>query len=137
MNEDPHGSQGAASAVQVCSSKPPRAPVVQLDSEPPARLIVFAPIPSQLEKGRVVIQYCTENLQIRPVFGAEALRVSPRIGHLHITVDGAPWRWLDASNEPVIVNGLPAGAHTILIELVDPTHKTIVRQLVSFVIPSL
>jgi hypothetical protein len=85
----------------------------------------------------VVIRYCTENLQIRPVFGEDALRVSPRIGHLHITVDGASWRWLDASNEPVIVNGLPSGPHTILIELVDPTHKTIDRHLVRFVIPTL
>lgn len=112
------------------------APVVQLESEPPAKLTVYPPIPSQLAEGRVVIQYKTDNLHIRPVFGAAALAVSPRIGHLHITVDGAPWRWLDASNEPVTVNGLPAGPHDILIELVDPTHKTIDAELVSFVVPS-
>jgi hypothetical protein len=114
---------------------PSAAPVVQLQSEPSARLITYPPIPSQLAEGRVVIQYRTENLIIRPVFGEAALGVSPRIGHLHITVDGASWRWLDASNEPVIVNGLPPGQHTILIELVTPTHKTIDKQLVSFAIP--
>lgn len=112
-------------------------PVVQLENEPPARLIAEPPVASQLAEGRVVIQYRTENLIIRPVFGQPALDVSPRIGHLHVRVDNSPWRWLDTSNEPIIVNGLPPGAHSILIELVTPTHKTIAEQLISFVIPEL
>src|SRR6185436_1640133 len=31
--------------------------------------------------------YPTENVHILPVFGPAALAISPRIGHLHITVD--------------------------------------------------
>jgi hypothetical protein len=111
------------------------APVVPLASEPAAKLVVDPPLPESLAQGRVVIQYRTENLRILPVYGAAALDVSPRIGHLHITVDSAPWRWLDASNEPIIVNKLPPGPHHILIELVDPTHKVIEAQTVHFTIP--
>jgi hypothetical protein len=112
------------------------APLVALQNEPPARLIVDPPIPSELAQGRVVIQYWTENLRIRPVYGAAALDVSPRLGHIHVTVDGG-WRWADASDEPLIINKLPPGPHTVLIELVLPTHHTIDSQLVSVVVPKL
>jgi hypothetical protein len=111
------------------------APVVPLTAEPPARLVVDPPLPESLAQGRVVIQYRTENLRILPVFGPAAVDVSPRIGHLHITVDSAPWRWLDASNEPIIVNKLPPGPHHILIQLVDPTHKVIESKTIHFTIP--
>ena len=110
------------------------APLIALKNEPPARLIVDPPIASELAEGRVVIQYWTENLRIRPVYGAAALDVSPRLGHIHVTVDGG-WRWADASDEPLIINKLPPGPHTVLIELVLPTHRPIGSQLVSVVVP--
>jgi hypothetical protein len=128
-------SAGAAAIPSGGSQHPDPAPVTQGTAQPPARLIVYPPVPSQLAHGRVVLQYRTENLFIRPVFGPAALEVSPRIGHLHITVDGASWRWLDASNEPAVINGLPPGPHKVLIELVDPTHRTIDQQSVSFTVP--
>jgi hypothetical protein len=111
------------------------APVVPLATEPPARLVVDPPLAESLALGRVVVQYRTENLRIVPVFGPAALDVSPRVGHIHVTVDDAPWRWADASNEPLIINGLPPGPHRILIELVDPTHRALDRQVVRFVVP--
>jgi hypothetical protein len=111
------------------------APLVPLAAEPPARLIVDPPLPESLAQGRVVIQYRTENLRILSVYGPAAVDVSPRIGHLHITVDSAPWRWLDASNEPIIVNKLPPGPHHILIELVDPAHKVIEGKTIHFTVP--
>ena len=70
-----------------------------------------------------------------PVYGNAALQVSPRIGHLHITVDDGPWRWVDASGQPLIINKLTPGEHTVLIELVDPTHKPITGKTVSFEVP--
>jgi Family of unknown function (DUF6130) len=42
------------------------------------------------------------------VFGEAALKVSPRLGHLHITVDDLPWLWADASGQ---VRGRAAGIH--------------------------
>src|SRR3954453_15642520 len=53
------------------------APVVPLTSEPAPKLIVDDPLPDQLARGLVVIQYRTENLRIVPVFGPTALNVSP------------------------------------------------------------
>jgi hypothetical protein len=113
------------------------APVVPLDSEPPARLIVDPPIAEALTKGRVYIQYRAENLRIVQVFGPGALSVSPRIGHVHVTVDDLPWHWADASGEQLILTGLPVGPHKVLIELVNANHKTIDQKTVEFVVPVL
>ncbi len=109
--------------------------LVAIENEAPARLIVDPPLAEQLAKGLVFIQYATENLRVVPVFGKGALDVSPRIGHVHITVDDAPWHIVDASGETVIVVGLPPGPHKVLFELADPTHHVIDRQTVSFEIP--
>lgn len=111
------------------------APVTPLTSEPAAKLIVDQPLADQLIYGRVVIQYRTENCRIIAVFGQAAVDVSPRVGHLHITVDEGPWRWVDSSNEPLIINLLPAGKHRILLELADPAHHVIDSQSVTFVVP--
>jgi hypothetical protein len=104
-------------------------------SEAPATLVVAPPLANMLARGLVVIQYRAENLRIAPVYGAEALKVKPRIGHVHITVDDMPWHWVDASGESLIIQGLEAGQHSVLIELADPTHKVIDRRAVSFDIP--
>jgi len=112
-----------------------QAPVVPLISEPPARLIVDAPLAEQLARGYVVVRYRAENARIMPVYGPSALGVSPRIGHLHVTVDDLKWHWLDASGEPLSINGLPPGSHTLLLELEDPTHRLMDRATVSFDIP--
>ncbi len=111
------------------------APVVPLTSQPPARLVVDSPLPEQLARGYVVIRYRAENLRIMPVYGPAALGVSPRIGHLHVTVDDLPWHWLDASGEPLSINGLPPGPHKLLVELESPTHKLIDSATISFEIP--
>jgi Family of unknown function (DUF6130) len=111
------------------------APVVQLTSEPSPVLIVDEPLAEPLTFGRVVIQYRAENLRIVPVYGSAALNVSPRIGHLHLTVDHSTWHWLDSSGEPITMNGFQPGPHSILIELADPTHKIIDSKLVTFNIP--
>ena len=49
--------------------------------------MVDAPLPEPLSRGFALFRYRTENLQILPVFGAQALDVSPRIGHLHVAVE--------------------------------------------------
>ena len=125
-------SAGAQSARQVRGA----APVIPLTSEPPARIIIDPPVAETLSFGRVVIQYRAENLHIVPVFGPAALAVSPRIGHIHVTVDGAPWHWADASGEPLIINGLPAGPHKIMIQLVDANHQPLDQGTVQFTVPA-
>jgi Family of unknown function (DUF6130) len=111
-------------------------PLVAIENEPPAKLIVDPPLAEQLARGLVFIQYRTENLRIVPVFGNGALDVSPRIGHVHITVDGAPWHFVDASGETIIVVGLKPGPHEVLIELATPTHKVITSETVKFTVPA-
>ena len=110
--------------------------VVPLASEePPAKIVIDPPVADWLAHGMVVIQYRAENLRIVQVFGPNALDVSPRIGHVHVTVDDAPWHWADASGEPLIITRLPAGPHKVLIELVNANHQTLDQGGVAFVIP--
>jgi len=112
------------------------AAVEPLQHEPPAKIIIDPPLPEPLSRGRVVIQYRTENLHIVPVFGPAALAVSPRVGHIHVTVDDAPWVWADASGEPVVLNGLPPGPHTIRLELETANHQQLDHGAVMFTVPT-
>src|SRR5215475_1637223 len=99
-------------------------PYVEIKDEPPPRLFVDDPLPEGLAIGVVWIQYRVENLRILPVFGAGAGNASPRIGHLHVTVDDLPWWWADASDDNTIdIAGLPPGQHKVKIALVDTNHK--------------
>jgi hypothetical protein len=98
-------------------------------------LVVARPLAAELSRGLAVIPYRAENLRIVPVYGPAAVSVTPRIGHVHVTVDDANWHWVDASGEPLIIQGLEAGPHRVLIELADPTHHVIDRQTVTFEIP--
>ena len=110
-------------------------PLVAIEDEPPPRLIVDPPLEGPLAAGKVFIQYAAENLRIVPVFGQGALDVSPRVGHVHITVDDAPWHFVDASGETVILVGLSPGPHRVLFELANPVHQVITSQTVEFTVP--
>ena len=61
-------------------------PYVEIKNEPAPKLIVDPPLPEGLSLGVFWAQYRVENLHIAPVFGAGALQVSPRVGHLHYTL---------------------------------------------------
>jgi hypothetical protein len=127
------GSASAQSAHELVGT----APLVAIQNEATPRLIVDEPLPDQLAKGRVVIQYATQNLHIAPVFGKEALGVTPRVGHVHVKVDGAPWHWDDTSGQPVVLLGMSPGKHKVQIQMVDPTDETLQRETVFFVVPDL
>jgi hypothetical protein len=114
----------------------PALALVPIQDEAPAKLIVDAPVPGALAVGAVIIQYRTENLRIVPVFGKGAVGVSPRVGHLHLTVDALPWHWVDATGEPVTLIGLTPGAHEVTFELADATHRVLAANTVKFTVPA-
>ena len=105
-------------------------------AEPAAKLVVDAPLAGPLaSRGVVIIGYCAENMRLVPIFGPGALAVSPRVGHVHVTVDDAPWHWADASGSPLILRGLPPGRHKVLIELMDADHQFVDKGTVTFEVP--
>src|SRR5215216_7037103 len=116
-------------------------PYGTIENEPAPKLIVDPPLPGPLAQGIFQAQYRVENVRILQVFGAGALNASPRLGHLHITVDDLPWLWADASdNNTVDIAGLPPGEHKVKIELVDANHQVFpgcatCRQTVTFKVP--
>jgi hypothetical protein len=113
-------------------------PLVAIQNEAPAKLIVDEPIAEQLALGRVFIQYRTENLRILPVFGKAALEVSPRVGHLHYFLDDQSWPTVDTSGETVVFVGLPPGPHKVRLELADAVHRPIAgcSKVVEFTVPA-
>jgi hypothetical protein len=114
-------------------------PYVAIENEPAPRLIVDPPLPEGLPLGVFWAQYRVENLRLLPVFGTGALQASPRIGHLHVTVDDVPWWWADASdNNTIDIAGLPPGKHQVKVELVDPNHNVIPGQVrtLKFTVPA-
>ena len=114
-------------------------PYFAVENEPAPKLIVDPVLPGPLALGVAQIQYRVENVRIVPAFGEAALKLSPRVGHLHITVDDLPWHWADASdNNTIDIAGLPAGQHKVLIELVDPTHHVFTGQTktMTFTVPA-
>ena len=108
-----------------------------LESEPPPKLIIDPPLAEPLSRGAFVAQYRVENFHVVSVVGAAAVAVSPRIGHLHITVDKTPWHFAQADNSnTIIVAGLPPGPHEVNVELADPSHNELVGQTVRFIVPA-
>jgi hypothetical protein len=108
------------------------------ENQPAPKLVVDPPLAGPLSQGIFQAQYRVDNLRIVPVFGAKAVEVSPRIGHLHVIVDDLPWWWADASdNNTVDIAGLPPGKHKVTIKLVDPNHKVFPGQVavLEFTVP--
>lgn len=110
--------------------------VVAVDGEPPPRLFIDPPLPGPLAQGVAFIPYRLENLRILPIGGPAAREVSPRVGHLHITLDDLPWQWADygQSNTIILVN-LPAGEHKVLVQAVDPEGNVLTAQTLKFTAP--
>jgi len=110
--------------------------VVPIDNEPPPRLIVEPPLPGLLARGVVFIPYRVENLRILPIGGAAARNLSPRVGHLHITVDDLRWQWSDYGNSNTIYPGGHAtGEHKVTIEVVDAEGNVFTQETVTFQAP--
>ncbi|MEO8645614.1 DUF6130 family protein [Pseudomonas sp.] len=111
------------------------AAILPLESETAPKLIAYPPLAEPLARGVVIIQYRMEHARIMPVFGKAAADVSPRLGHLHVTVDDWKGTWAHTSEDPIILVGLMPGTHKVLLEVADPTHKILTSTTVSFMVP--
>ena len=126
----------SASAQRAMEVRGPSPFVVAIENEPAPKPIVDAPLPGPLAQGVVFIPYRVENLRILPVAGAAARNVSPRVGHLHITVDDLPWLWADfGQSNTIVLAGMPHGQHKMRIELVDAEGNVFTAQTVTFQAP--
>ena len=95
------------------------------------------PLPQAVAQGLFLSQYRVENVRIVQAFGPGALTVSPRIGHLHVTVDDLPWTWADASdNNTVDIGGFPPGEHKVKIDLVNANHEVLQSVVTTFTVPA-
>jgi uncharacterized protein DUF6130 len=129
----------AAAAALLASgtrAETPTSLVVTTENEPAPRLFIEPPLPGPLANGVAFIPYRVENLRILPIGGPAATKVSPRVGHLHITVDDLPWAWADYGNsDTIILINLPRGEHKLLIEVVDPEGGLLTSKSITFHAP--
>lgn len=126
----------ASAATQTAREVHGAAAAQPLQNGPAAKIIIDSLLAEPLSRGVLFLPYRAENLHIVPVFGPAALAVSPRMGHIHVTVDDATWHWADAIGVPVIINGLTPGRHKILIQLVNANHQTIDQGTVQVTVPT-
>lgn len=112
-------------------------PFLPVAGEAAVALHVQQPLAEPLvQRGTAVIPYTIDNLRVLPIFGSAAASVSPRAGHLHVTVDDLPWHWADAGNtNTIVVAGLSAGRHRILLEVATPEHRVITGKTIEFDVP--
>ena len=110
--------------------------IIPIEDEPAPRLMVEPPLPGPLAQGVAFIPYRVENVRILPIAGPAARTMSPRVGHLHITVDDLPWLFADfGQTNTVVLVGLPRGQHKVLIELVDGEGNLFTAETVTFFAP--
>ena len=110
-----------------------------IKNEPAPKLFVDQPLPRPLiTRGVAIIPYRAENFRILPIFGAGATDISPRAGHLHVSIDDLPWRWADAGGTGAIVlTGLPPGEHKVLIEIATADRQVLGGKVVKFTVPAI
>lgn len=113
----------------------PAPAILPLAGEAAPILSTYPPVPEALARGVVILQFRVEHARILPLFGTQAAAVSPRVGHLHVSVDGQKMRWAHTSADPVIIVGLEPGQHSVLLELADPTHKIVAQERVAVTVP--
>ena len=127
---------GVAATTLLVAGAIAQSTVVGVDNEPAPSLTVLPPLPGPLAQGVVFVPYRLENLRIVPVGGAAARDISPRVGHLHITLDDLPWQWADyGGSSTVILVGLARGEHKLRIEAVDPEGHAFTARMVTFTVP--
>jgi hypothetical protein len=128
----------AGSSLAIAQSLPdPRiaGAVLLLAQEPPAKIMVDPPLAAPLSRGQAVIGFRTQHIRLLPQFGPVAAAVSPRIGHLHLSLDDAPWVWVNAGGAPVVLNGLRPGPHKLRLQLETANHQQLDEGSVSFIVP--
>jgi hypothetical protein len=98
-------------------------------------LTIQSPTPGEVVQGVAVIRFRTENVSIgSPFLPTEQRRGRFPAGHLHVTVDGAPWHWVHATSDPVVVTPLPPGEHTVSLELAGADHRPFDARTVRFTV---
>ena len=126
---------GASAQTAQDAVRPPA--ILPLSGEPAPKLIAYPALAEPLARGVVIVQFRTENFRVMPVFGKPAVDISPRIGHLHVTVDDVRGTWAHTSEDPIIVVGLTPGPHKLRLELADPSHKILATEVVAVTVPDL
>jgi hypothetical protein len=124
--------QASPRAVAAATQHPGSVPVAE--SHRPS-IVIESPAPDSTLRGPAIVGFRTENIRMASVFAAASPDPgSIPSGHLHVKVDSAPWHWVHATADPVVISALPPGTHTVRLELADKNHQPLDVQTVTFTI---
>jgi hypothetical protein len=99
------------------------------------RVTIQSPTTVEVLQGVTIIRFRAEHVTIAsPFAGTEVSRGPLPTAHLHVTVDGTAWHWMHTTLDPVVVTPLPAGEHTVALELAGSDHRPLDVQTVRFTV---
>ncbi|MFT4053797.1 MAG: DUF6130 family protein [Novosphingobium sp.] len=130
---------GAAQAATICGKTMPVPPHVREQGAATVTpsLTLSAPCAEALQDRQVYIAFRVDNMAVIPLYteinGDTVTTLTPKIGHLHVTVDDAGYSWIHASNDPIYFGPVTPGTHTVRVDLVDAAHETLQTQTVRFI----
>ena len=82
-------------------------------------LELYEPRADFLKEGYVYFEFSVKNFTILPLYtevnDEDVTKLKPKIGHLHVMVDGSGWSWIHSSVAPVYFGPLTKGDHTIRV----------------------
>jgi hypothetical protein len=114
-------------------STPP--PLVRTTVKESPTISIQSPTVGEVVQGVAIIRFKTENISLEsPFLPADQRRSTLPAGHLHVTVDGTAWHWVHSSTDPVVITPLPAGEHTVELELAAANHRPLASQTVRFTV---
>ena len=98
-------------------------------------ITIEAPLDGAVVQGVTLIRFRAENISLESPFRPVADSRGPfPAGHLHVTVDGAPWHWMHTTSDPVVITPLPPGEHTVELELAGADHRRLDSRIVRFTV---
>lgn len=98
-------------------------------------LSIQSPTSGETVRGVTIIRFRSENVRIMARFATgDEERGQLPIAHLHVSVDGAAWHWVHASSDPIVITPLPAGEHTVTLDLAGADHRALDSRTVRFTI---
>jgi hypothetical protein len=97
-------------------------------------LSIESPTAGQVVPGVAIIRFRTENVSITSLFVPPAQQRNAIPAHLHVSVDGAAWHWVHSTSDPIVITPLPAGEHTVTLELAGADHRPLDTRSVRFTV---
>lgn len=116
-----------AACVGVAQARTPSPAHVRVAADASPSLVIQSPAFGDTIRGVAIIRFLAGDVALTSPFATVTPRAPLVAAHLHVTVDGAPWHWVHASADPVVITPLSPGEHTVSLELAGADHRPLLE----------